>query len=104
MPIVAILEWPPGQGVDMKAEYARVADELNGGRPFADPSDWGGGLMAHVAVAPPDGGGMVIDVWEDQASMDAWMARVTPLLEDAPEPQVRVLPTHNVVTGAPVRA
>jgi hypothetical protein len=104
MPIVAILEWPPDEGLDMKAEYDRVADELNGGRPFSNVSDWGGGLISHVAAPTPDGGGVVVDVWEDQASMDAWMAKVMPLIQDAPEPEVRVLETMNVVTGAPVRA
>ena len=104
MPIVAILDWPPDEGLDMKAEYDRVADELNGGRPFSSLSDWGGGLISHVAAATQDGGGIVVDVWEDQASMDAWMAKVTPHMPDEPQPQVRVLETLNVVTGAPVRA
>ena len=39
MPIVAILEWPATEGLDMKAEYARVSDELNGdGRSPAPPT------------------------------------------------------------------
>jgi hypothetical protein len=89
--------------MDPKAEYARVADELNG-RPFSSPSDWGGGLLAHVAATGDDGHGVVVDVWEDQAAMDAWMARVMPLIEHLPEPEVKVLETYNVVAAAPVRA
>ena len=104
MPIVAILEMPPEEGVDMQAEYQRVADELNGGRPFTSPADWGGGLISHVAAPTADGGGIVVDVWESQEHMDAWMQKVMPLLEGGPEPQVRVMETINVVTGAPVRA
>ena len=38
MPIVAILVWP-AEGQDMRAEYGRVADELNGGRPLSSPAD-----------------------------------------------------------------
>ena len=86
MPIVAILEWAPTDDVDMQAEYARVADELNGGRPFASTDDWGGGLISHTAVALEGGGGLVVDVWEDQAHMDAWMQKVMPLIADAPPP------------------
>ena len=103
MPIVAVVEWPPTEGLDPKAEYARVAEELNG-RPFTSPADWGGGLLAHVAASADDGASLVVDVWEDQASMDAWMERVMPLLSDHPDPSVRVMQTHNVVTGAPVSA
>ena len=102
MPIVAILEWP-ASGVDMKTEYARVADELNGG-PFTKASDWGGGMVAHVAATGEDGHGVVVDVWEDQAAMDAWMAKVGPLIEHLPEPRVQVLESFNLVTAAPVRA
>jgi hypothetical protein len=103
MPIVAILEWPADAGIDFKAEYARVAEELNG-RPFTNASDWGGGMLAHAAAVGEDGRGVVVDVWEDQAAMDAWMARVMPLIEHLAEPKVQALETYNVVTAAPVRA
>jgi hypothetical protein len=100
MPIVAILEWPQSEGIDMQAEYRRVADELNGGRPFSDVGDWGGGMIAHAAAHNGSGGGLVIDVWEDQAHMDAWMQRVMPATSGLPEPSVRILETINVVTAA----
>ena len=60
--------------------------------------------MSHVAAEADDGTSIVVDVWEDQASMDAWMARVMPLIEEHPETRVRVMPTINMVTGVPVRA
>ena len=101
VPIVCIVEVSGAEGVDMRAQYAKAADELNGGRPFSDPADWGGGLLSHVAAVGEDGG-IIVDVWEDQAHMDAWMKRVAPLLEEGPEPRVRVMETINVVTGAPV--
>ena len=100
MPIVAILEWPATEGLDMKAEYARVADELNGGRPFSSPDDWTGGLISHAAAVTGDGGGLIVDVWEDQAHMDTWMKKVMPLMAGQPEPSVRILETINVVTAA----
>jgi hypothetical protein len=103
MPIVCIVEVPPAEGTDMRSQYARAADELNGGRPFTDPADWGGGLISHVAADGEDGG-IIVDVWEDRAHMDAWLRRVAPLLEDAPNPRIRIMETINVVTGAPVRA
>jgi hypothetical protein len=103
MPIVCIVEVSDAEDVDMRAQYARAADELNAGRPFTEPADWGGGLISHVA-AVGDGGGIIVDVWEDRAHMDAWMQRVAPLLEDAPNPRIRIMETINVVTGAPVRA
>ena len=100
MPIVAILEWPATEGLDIKAEYARVADELNGGRPFSSPDDWTAGLISHAAADTGDGGGLIVDVWEDQAHMDAWMQKVMPLMAGQPEPSVRILETINVVTAA----
>jgi len=100
MPIVAILEWPATEGLDMKAEYARVADALNGGRPFSSPDDWTGGLISHAAAETGNGGGLVVDVWEDQAHMEAWMKKVMPLMADQPEPSVRIHETINVVTAA----
>jgi hypothetical protein len=103
MPIVAIVEFPPQADLDMQTEYRRIAEEVNGG-PFRTLSDWGGGMIAHAAAARDDGGGLIVDVWEDEASMEAWMQRIRPHLEGGPDPQVRVLPAFNVVTGAPVRA
>jgi quinol monooxygenase YgiN len=103
MPIVALIEFPPGDGVDYTVEYDRVSQALNG-HPFARPSDWGEGMLAHVAAVREDRGALIIDVWEDQAAMDAWMERVGPYLEGMPEPKITALPTHNLVTAAPVSA
>jgi hypothetical protein len=100
MPIIAILEWPAAEGLDLQAEYRHVADELNEGRPFSRVEDWGGGMIAHAVAATGGGGGLVVDVWEDQAHMDAWMQKVMPLIPDTPQPDVRILETINVVTAA----
>ena len=64
----------------------------------------GGGLLSHVAAESDDGTGVIVDVWEDRAHMDAWLKRVAPLLEGVPEPRIRIMETINVVTGAPVSA
>lgn len=97
MPVALVLE------VDASANprevYDRITHELNDGQPFTNRSDWGGGLISHVAGVAEDGSAVVVDVWEDQASMDRWMERVGPLIErEGVQPRVRVLDTHNVVT------
>jgi hypothetical protein len=98
MPIAAVVEWPPDTGLDPKAEYQRAADMLNDGRPFSSPADWGGGLITHTFAVGEDGSVLAVDVWEDQASMDAWMQKLGPVMEGRPEPRVRVFQTLNVVT------
>jgi hypothetical protein len=103
MPIAGVFEWPAGTGLDPKSEYQRAADMLNDGRPFSSPADWGGGLISHVFAVGEDGSVLAVDVWEDQASMDAWMQKLMPVMEGRPQPRVRVFQTLNVVTeGQPV--
>ena len=104
MPITVIAEFPRTEGRDPRQDYDDVCRELNDGKPMTQPSDWGEGLLTHSYSIGENGEAVAVDVWEDQASMDAWMARVMPLIEEHPEPRVRVMPTINVVTGAPVRA
>ena len=101
MPIVAILEWPATEGLDMKAEYAtgrrraqRRTAVLQSRRLDA------AGSSPTRPPTPATGGGLIVDVWEDQAHMDAWMKKVMPLIAGQPEPSVRILETINVVTAA----
>ena len=64
-------------------------------------SEWGHGLLAHVHSVTEDGGAVVVDVWQDQAGMDAFLQRLGPILEReglADSMSVRVLEAHNVVT------
>jgi hypothetical protein len=102
MPIIAIIEWPPAD-FDMKAEYERIGDEING-RPFRSATDWTSGLISHAVAETPEGGALAVDIWESQAEMDAWLGKVMPLTPDLPQPEVRVVEAFNVVTAAPVRA
>jgi hypothetical protein len=61
-------------------------------------------LIAHVASPTDNGGWLVIDVWEDQGSMDAWNQRLQGAFgryergQDIRPPQVRVLEPRNIVT------
>jgi hypothetical protein len=97
MPIAFVLE--TDASTNPIETYDRITHELNNGQPFTSREHWGGGLISHVAGTTEDGNGVVVDVWEDQASMDRWMERVGPLIErEGIQPRVRVLAVHNVVT------
>ena len=101
MPITAIVEFTPVEGQDPRAGYDRVTRELNDGRPITRRSEFGEGLLAHVHNVTEDGGAVVVDVWQDQARMDAFIQRLQPILERegfADHMRVRVLETNNVVT------
>ncbi len=53
------------------------------------------------SVQREDGGVVVVEVWQDQASMDAFVQRLQPILERegfSDHMSVRVLEAHNVVT------
>jgi hypothetical protein len=101
MPITAIVEFTPVEGQDPRAGYDRVTRELNDGRPITRRSEFGEGLLAHVHNVTEDGGAVVVDVWQDQARMDAFIQRLQPILERegfADHMSVRVFETNNVVT------
>jgi hypothetical protein len=101
MPITAIVEFTALEGEDPREGYDRVTRELNDGRPITRRSEFGEGLLAHVHSVTENGGAVVVDVWQDQARMDAFIQRLQPILERegfADHMSVRVLETHNVVT------
>ena len=101
MPITAILEFAAVEGEDPREGYDRVNRALNDGRPMTRRSEFGEGLLAHVHSVTENGGAVVVDVWQDQARMDAFVQRLQPILERegfADHMSVRVLETHNVVT------
>jgi hypothetical protein len=107
VPITSIAEFAPLEGADPRAGYDRVTRELNGGQPMTKRSEWGEGLLAHVHSVGEDGSVVVVDVWQDQAGMDAFLERLRPILERqaaeegvnlADQMNIRVLDTTNVVT------
>jgi|SRR5215208_4324205 hypothetical protein len=101
MPIVSIAEFPPVEGDDPRELYDRVTRELNDGQPMTRRSDWGKGLLAHVYSVNEEGAAVVVDVWKDQAGMDAFIQRLGPVLERqgiADQMSIRVLEATNVVT------
>ena len=73
--------------------------ELNGGQPMTKRSEWGEGLLAHIHNVGENGSVLVVDVWRDQAAMDAFMERLRPVLgEDiADQINVRVFDTNDLV-------
>jgi hypothetical protein len=101
MPITVIAEFPKVKGRDPRQEYDALTREMNDGRPMTQLSDWGDGLLSHSYSVDENGDSVAIDVWEHQRGMDAFMQRLQPILErEGMTPRVRVLATHNVVTGA----
>ena len=101
MPITAIVEFSPTEGLDPREGYDRLTRELNGGEPMTRRAQWNDGLLAHSYSVGEDGGAVVVDVWRDQQSMDAWMERIRPINERegvAANMQARVFTTHAVVT------
>ena len=101
MPITAIVEFSPTEGIDPRESYDRLTRELNGGEPMTRRAHWNDGMLAHSYSVGEDGSAVAVDVWRDQQSMDAWMGRVGPLIEregTAANMQARVFETHAVVT------
>jgi hypothetical protein len=99
MPITAVSELQALEGEDPRDGYVRVMRELNGGQPMTKRSEWGEGLLAHIHNVGEDGTVLVVDVWRDQAAMDAFMERLRPVLgEDvADQINVRVFETNDLV-------
>ena len=99
MPITAVSELQALEGEDPRDGYVRVMRELNGGQPMTKRSEWGEGLLAHIHNVGEDGSVLVVDVWRDQAAMDAFMERLRPVLgEDiADQVNVRVFDTNDLV-------
>jgi hypothetical protein len=101
MPITSIVEFPPMEDIDPREAYDQLSRELNDGQPMTKRSEWGKGLLAHVHSVAEDRTTVVVDVWQDQAGMDAFLQRLGPILERegmADAMRVRVYQTHNVVT------
>jgi hypothetical protein len=101
MPITSIVEFSPVEGEDPKENYESLSRELNGGELMTRRSEWNDGLLAHCYSVGDDGSAVAVDVWRDQASMDAWMGRIGPIIERegfAENMHARVLETHAVVT------
>jgi heme-degrading monooxygenase HmoA len=57
------------------------------------------GLISHVAFSGPDGGWMVVDVWESEEAFDHFGAKLMPIIKKnkvkLPPPQV--IPAHFVM-------
>jgi hypothetical protein len=100
MPITAVSELQALEGEDPRDGYVRVMRELNGGQPMTKRSEWGEGLLAHIHNVGEDGTVLVVDVWRDQAAMDAFIGRLRPILERegiADQMNVRLFDTTDLV-------
>ena len=89
MAIAVMQDFPGGT----QAQYDQVTAQL----------DLGGhspkGNLYHIA-GPIEGGWRVVDVWESQDALNAFMAVLGPVAHSAgiAQPQVTVWPIHNILT------
>lgn len=89
MAIVVMQDFPGGT----QEQYDRVTEQLNlGGH---SPQ----GNLYHVA-GPVEGGLRVVDVWESQDALNAFMAVLGPVAqkEGVAPPQITTWPAHNILT------
>jgi hypothetical protein len=89
--MIAVLTEYRGAGQE---QYDAVIRDLDlGGKGYK-------GSVFHVA-GPMEGGWRIVDVWDSQAALDAFMHdKLLAALQKngVPEPQVTVWPVHNTVT------
>jgi hypothetical protein len=74
-------------------QYEQILSDLGGP---------GAGCLYHVAALQPDGGMMVVDLWESQEALDEFGKRLVPILQKngvTPQ-QPTIMPVHNMA-GAP---
>ena len=89
MAIAVMQDFPGGT----QQQYDQVLEQL----------DLGGntpkGNLFHTA-GPIDEGWRVLDVWESQDALNAFLAKLGPIAQSAgaPQPQVTIWPIHNILT------
>jgi hypothetical protein len=88
MAIVVVQEFAGGT----LAQYDRVTEQLNLGGYSPE------GNLFHIASLE-EGGLRVIDVWESESALNAFMGVLGPVAHSAgiPEPRVTVSPVHNIL-------
>ena len=84
-------------GVSLK-QYDGVWDDLRAAGQ-AHPK----GLISHVGAATPDGGLLVVDVWESEEAFNEFGKTLMPLIakQDIPMIPPKVLPAHYVLVQQP---
>jgi hypothetical protein len=82
MAITVVIQWdePPTQW-DARKLYDEVTEEVAGKRQPSRLSDWGGGLLTHIHSVGEDGRAAVVEVWEDEESLQRFQSRLMPVLE-----------------------
>ena len=61
------------------------------------------GLLSHVGFANPDGGWLVVDVWESAEAFSEFSKILIPILQQigANVPPPKILPVHYFLQGQP---
>ena len=89
MAIVVLQDFPGGT----QEQYDQLLEKLNlGGK---SPQ----GNLVHIA-GPIEGGWRVVDVWESEDALNAFLAVLMPMSQSAgiAPPQVTTWPAHNMLT------
>jgi quinol monooxygenase YgiN len=103
VPITVVIQWE-GDAPDEDARelYEQVSQEVVGAPRPSRTSDWGGGLLAHVHSVSEDGRACVVEVWQDEASMQRFQDRLIPVLDRmgiTEGMQAQVYETNNLVVA-----
>ena len=79
-------------------DYDMVWDELRAAGQ-SNPK----GLISHVGFAGPEGGWMVVDVWESENAFNEFGKILMPIIQKigVPVPPPRILPAHYVLVQQP---
>jgi quinol monooxygenase YgiN len=102
VPITVVIQWKDPPEEDARELYQQVTQEVAGTPRPSRTSDWGGGLLAHVHSVDADGRACVVEVWEDEASMQRFQERLMPVLERmgiTEGMQAQVYETNNLVVA-----
>ena len=95
MPVVLVFE-----GVTQE-QYEESVRRLSGGKSrMESPADWPvEGLLAHIA-GQGEKSFRVVDVWESEAALESFAAKLTPILQDiGVQGQPEIYPAHTYVSA-----
>jgi hypothetical protein len=95
VPVVLVFE-----GVTQE-QYEESVRRLSGGKSrMESPADWPvEGLLAHIA-GQGEKSFRVVDVWESEAALESFAAKLTPILQDiGVQGQPEIYPAHTYVSA-----
>jgi hypothetical protein len=91
--IIVLFEFPSGNA----AQYDNVWEDLR-----AAGHEYPKGLVSHIAGPRPDGGWLVVDVWDSENAFKEFGKTLIPIIQknDLPVVEPRIVPVHNIYKSA----